>query len=203
MRIDESSFRSSFVLGFHGCDRSTSHSILTGKSRHLRLSENAFDWLGSGIYFWESSHARASEYAVLSTHRPSPGQGTIRKPAVLGAIIDLGNCLDLLDAQYFSLVTDGYLRLKRIFKKSGSRLPVNRAIPGGSERLLRNLDCSVINLIHATRRMQKLPAFDSVRAAFIEGEPLYEGAGFYDKNHIQICVRNSACIKGYFRPILP
>ncbi len=26
-------------------------------------------------------------------------------------------------------------------------------------------------------------------------------AGFYTKNHIQLCVRNPDCIKGYFRPL--
>jgi hypothetical protein len=27
--------------------------------------------------------------------------------------------------------------------------------------------------------------------------------GFREKNHIQICVRNLNCIKGYFTPISP
>jgi hypothetical protein len=40
-----------------------------------------------------------------------------------------------------------------------------------------------------------------VRAAFIEGEPLYPNAGFNDRNHIQLCVVNPRCIKGYFRPL--
>ena len=47
----------------------------------------------------------------------------------------------------------------------------------------------------------KIPSFDSVRCAFWEGEELYPGAGFKEKNHIQICVRNHNCIKGYFRPL--
>jgi hypothetical protein len=43
---------------------------------------------------------------------------------------------------------------------------------------------------------------DPQRAAFPESEPLYEGAGFRKKNHIQICIRNATkCIKGYFKPI--
>jgi hypothetical protein len=40
-----------------------------------------------------------------------------------------------------------------------------------------------------------------VRAAFVEGGQLYPDAGFSAKSHIQICVRNVACIKGYFRPL--
>ena len=39
-----------------------------------------------------------------------------------------------------------------------------------------------------------------MRGVFWEGEDLYENAGFKEKNHIQICVRNSNCIKGFFIP---
>ena len=50
------------------------------------------------------------------------------------------------------------------------------------------------------RKSNDLPEYDSVRCAFIEGESLYENAGFHEKNHIQICIRNPNCIKGYFIP---
>lgn len=43
------------------------------------------------------------------------------------------------------------------------------------------------------------PEYDSVRAAFVEGEPLYENSGFFTKTHIQLCIREQSCIKGYFR----
>ena len=35
---------------------------------------------------------------------------------------------------------------------------------------------------------------------FFEGKDLYENAGFKEKNHIQIALRNPNCIKGYFVP---
>ncbi len=44
------------------------------------------------------------------------------------------------------------------------------------------------------------PPFDSVRGVFFEGNELYEGAGFLDKTHIQICIRNPNLIRGYFIP---
>ena len=43
-------------------------------------------------------------------------------------------------------------------------------------------------------------AYDSVRGVFWEGKPLYPNAGFAEKNHIQICICNPNCIKGYFLP---
>lgn len=42
--------------------------------------------------------------------------------------------------------------------------------------------------------------FDSVRAAFSEGGPAFPGAGIQKKSHIQICIRNLDCIKGFFVP---
>ena len=34
----------------------------------------------------------------------------------------------------------------------------------------------------------------------LEGEEIYPTAGFFNKNHIQICIRNTDCILGYFLP---
>jgi hypothetical protein len=60
------------------------------------------------------------------------------------------------------------------------------------------LDCAVIQLLHLDQ--DKIHPFDSVRGLFPEGDLLYENAGFREKNHIQICVRNPNCIKGFFLP---
>lgn len=85
-------------------------------------------------------------------------------------------------------------------------LPMNEPLPGGEALLLRKLDCAVIEYMHSQIEEQyekgaKIRPFDSVRGAFWEGEELYPGAGFREKNHVQICVRNPNCIKGYFRPL--
>ncbi len=190
------------MLGFHGCDASIARDVLTGRMEHLRPSENRYDWLGSGIYFWEASPARALQYAKLSMRRPSPMQGRIRKPAVLGAIIELRHCLDLLDSQNFGIVRQAHRLFVETTRLHGLPMPTNKPLRKSKQHMLRDLDCSVINFIHEHRRNENLRAFDSVRAAFIEGTRLYAGASFYDKNHVQICVRNVHCIKGYFRPIV-
>lgn len=195
------SFRVPLVMGFHGCDASVAERIFSGQLMHLSPSENSFDWLGSGIYFWEASPARAIQYARLSVGRPSPRQGRINSPAVVGAIIDLGYCLDLLDAQFFRVVRNAYDGVVELVKRVGSPMPRNRSLGSEPAKILRELDCKVINTIHDMRATESLGPFDTVRAAFFEGRPLYKGAGFHDRNHIQICVRNPACIKGYFRPL--
>jgi hypothetical protein len=64
--------------------------------------------------------------------------------------------------------------------------------------VLRSLDCSVIENLHK-QKVECVP-YDTVRTVFIEGKPIYETAGFYEKTHIQICIRNPNCIEGFFIP---
>ncbi|MEI8195322.1 MAG: hypothetical protein WCI73_05385 [Phycisphaerae bacterium] len=186
----------SFVLGYHGCDQSVAERVLSGK-QPLRSSQNDYDWLGSGIYFWEHNAYRAYQFACETRNRRQGGK-RIKKPAVVGAIIDLGLCLNLLDSRFIDMVGQAHKNLVQLSKDAGTPLPRNSL---GDDLLLRKLDCAVIGLLHTTRAEESAVPFDTVRAAFVEGQRLYENAGFATKNHIQICVRNIACIKGYFRPL--
>ncbi len=190
----------SFVLAFHGCDKSVAETVLTGKS-DLHPSRNKYDWLGEGIYFWENSPARAMTYARFLKGHPRRGGPKIKAPAVIGAAIDLGYCLNLLDAKFLQVVKDGYEGLREAFEKAEMPLPQNTRAGPNNDLLLRDLDCAVINFVHQARSDAGLRPFDTVRAAFIEGAPLYPGSGFSSLNHIQICVRDIKQIKGYFRPM--
>ena len=183
----------SFVLGFHGCDKKVAEDVLAGKKR-LTSSQNDYDWLGNGIYFWENNPERAFSFA--SEYSKRKGNLVIKEPYAIGAIIDLGHCLNLLDSKYLEIVKEGYNLLYRTSRNSGVELPENKG-------LFRNLDCAVIQAIHAYNKEIGEKEFTSVRAVFTEGEKLYENAGFQEKNHIQICVRNPNCIKGYFRIMKP
>ncbi|MBO5933571.1 MAG: hypothetical protein J6Q19_07625, partial [Bacteroidaceae bacterium] len=66
--------------------------------------------------------------------------------------------------------------------------------------LLRFLDCAVIEALHDFNETNGYNEYDSVRAGFWEGSEIYETAGFREKNHIQLCVRNPKCILGLFIP---
>ena len=191
----------SFALGFHGCDISVAEAVFAGKDT-LKPSKNDYDWLGHGIYFWENSPERAMDYAREMVRHSERSRGNVKNPTVVGAVIDLGKCLNLLDAQSIEYVRNGYQKLLAAMSNAGQPMPVNRKPKGLPELLLRNLDCAVIEFVHKVREFDELPPFESVRAAFVEGKPLYANAGFHDRTHIQICVRNTSCIKGYFR-VLP
>jgi hypothetical protein len=190
--------RHNLIIGFHGCDESVRDKIVRGEERQ-RISTNDYDWLGHGMYFWEYNYTRALEYAKLIHKYPKRSNAIIKKPSVLGAIIDLGECLDLLDTAYLNLVKESYFLLKESAQKAGFELPKNMPIENENDLLIRKLDCAVIESVHYYSK-EKGKVFDSVRSVFFEGDCLYENAGFKEKNHIQICVRNPNCIKGYFIP---
>jgi hypothetical protein len=191
------STRSGLTLGFHGCDESVAQEVLNGRT-FLKESTNSYDWLGHGIYFWENSPSRALEFAEHLQKRPNRSKGIITKPAVIGAVIDLGGCLDLLDYQNLQLLKRNYQILQETTEDS--EFPENRTTGNLGDILLRDLDCAVIEAVHVTQTQSGQTPFDSIRSVFYEGNELYPNAGFREKDHIQICVRNPNCIKGFFLP---
>ena len=184
------------VFAFHGCDKEVCERVLNGKAQ-LVPSENEYDWLGNGIYFWDGNLKRAWQFAEELKKLPRSNKQNITNPAVLGAVIDLGDCLDLVNSEHLELLKESYKKLEISSRILGLKLPHNKKGKDSGDLLLRNLDCFVIENLHKRR----LPlSFDSVRGVFWEGEELYHNAGFKEKNHIQICIRNPNCIKGYFLP---
>jgi hypothetical protein len=184
------------VIGFHGCDLTVCNNLVQKKIK-MEPSNNSYDWLGSGMYFWENNRQRALNFAA-DLKKNKTRKSKIKHPAAVGAILDLGFCLNLLDAEYISLVKESYKNLLASCEILGLSMPANRNIGNSKDLLLRDLDCAVIKNLHLQRTLNNLKPFDSVRGAFIEGDPLYEKAGFHEKNHIQICICNPNCIKGYF-----
>jgi len=179
------------VLGFHSCDKEIGEKVLNGHE-HLRFSTNQYDWLGNGIYFWEQNPARALHYAEEVQKGNQKTKGKISTPFVIGAIIDLGNCLSLTEPNSFEYLKEAYESLQELYITSGWDLPSN-------EGAKRDLDCIVIEHLH--NLWDRKYSFDSVRGAFPEGEPVYEGSMIQDRNHIQICLRNTDKILGYFLPL--
>jgi hypothetical protein len=185
------------LIGFHGCEQTVCSAIIAGKTQ-MKLSNNSWDWLGDGLYFWQSNYDRALHYAKY----PPPNL-SIKKPAVLGAVFSLGNCLDLTDKKSLDLVKRIYEIDKDSFEFKGRIMPVNSNPPldaDSEDRIIRRLDCAVIKRVHQYFHATGQPPFDSVRALFPEGKALYDGAGFKENTHIQIAIRNPNMIKGYFVP---
>lgn len=175
----------SLILGFHGCDASVGERVLRGDDTDLRASENSYDWLGHGIYFWENNPARALEWA----RTPRITGARVDSPFVIGAVIDPGHCLNLMESDALRLLANVHDRLDQAV--SMADVPENVG-------LRRNRDCAVVNLACAALG-EEGRAIDTVRSVFQEGGALYPSSGFHKQTHIQICVRNPDCIRGYFR----
>lgn len=190
------SSKPSLVYGFHGLDKEIALKILNHEEEFIH-SNNDYDWLAEGIYFWENNYERAVQYAEEDAKRLN---SKINEPFVLGTILDLGNCLDLLDQKHVDFLHFAYEQLKEDLESQGIELPENKPF-GKSDFDFKNreLDCAVIRYAKELAQEQGV-IFDSVRAAFMEGEPLYHNAGFKKQNHIQLAILNPNCIKGIFLP---
>jgi len=176
------------IIGYHGCDSKVAAAILRGES--LKPSGNEYDWLGRGIYFWEYGPDRALAWA-REKHK---------SPAVVGALINLGVCFDLLDTRHTEILTPAFDDYRVDLAKRGMKLPENSDDP---EQLRRNRDCAFLNWMIETLDHAGTMRFQTVRGVFQEGGHAFPGSGIYVKSHIQVAVRDSACIIGYFRPSSP
>ena len=176
------------VIAYHGYDAKIARRILTGEA--FQKSVNDYDWLGEGIYFWEYGADRAMRFAEDQRRR-----GKVNKPAIVGALVQLGNCFDLMDTKFTKELALAFEMLKR----NGTPLPVNGG--GTPDKKLRRLDCAVLNF-YLTLIEQAGGQYDTVRCGFVEGEAAFEGSGIYEQSHVQLAVRNPACIVGVFRPTI-
>src|SRR5262245_22514610 len=77
------------VIGYHGTTEEIADRLVVGEPFIPSISVD--EWLGSGVYFWEYGPKQAWWWARKIRR--------IRDPAVVGAMIRLGNCFDLLDSR--------------------------------------------------------------------------------------------------------
>jgi len=160
------------VIAYHGCDAKVAERILRGAP--FRKSQNDYDWLGEGIYFWEYGADRALQFA-----REQHARGKVKRPTIVGALIQLGNCFDLMDTKFTRELASAYGMLQNRPERVGIRL--NYYLDSFEPRGI---------------------GYDSVRCGFVEGEPAFEGSGIHQQSHVQLAVRNPGCIVGTFRPTI-
>jgi hypothetical protein len=185
------------VLAYHGCSLETAQELLGGSP--FRASAKDYDWLGEGSYFWENDPLRAYKWAT----EPRLKFGY---PSVVGSVIELGNCLDLTTQSGIAAVKVAHSQFIAMAEKTGSTIPKN-VDPGKDltgDRILRRLDCAVMNYLFEIQKTAQetdpnCQSFSTVRALFPEGNELYPDAGFWEKTHIQICVREPERVLGVFR----
>jgi len=168
------------VYGYHGTTKDVAREI---KRNGFRASVNTYDWLGDGVYFWQDAPSRAREWATTRFKEAA---------AVLGARMQLSDaCMDLLDIDWWHLLDRAYTLL--VNEAAHSRMPLPQQ---GSSKAHR-LDCAVVNYCTELARSEgvEIPA---VRAAFIEGTPVFPNSAIYNRAHVQIAVIDVTIIEDIF-----
>lgn len=161
------------VIGYHGTRRRTAEALVRGEP--FRESENSDDWLGHGMYFWEYAPQQAWWWAERRYKD---------EPAVVGAMIRLGHCLDFLDPRNGSLLDATHDILAQT-----TNLPEN-----ANNHKYR--DCIVFNYLYQTLE-ESGRRVDACRAVFVpvgRRDRYWTRSGVYRGSHIQLCVRNPSNI---------
>jgi hypothetical protein len=166
------------VFGYHGTNRAKADSIL---SNGWRVSDNDYDWLGKGVYFFQDAPIRAMQWAT---------QQHLQQGAVIRSLIRLDNCIDLLDIKWFPPLKIVYNSFTKQYQNSNRPLPQQNPMRSKAHRL----DCEFFNyttqMLH--RRGQDI---ETIRALFIEGENIFPNSAIFDLAHIQIAVKNPDLIE--------
>ncbi len=165
------------VVAFHGTRRSTADKLIAGHP--FGASTNDDDWLGHGIYFWEYAPQQAWWWAQRRYDSDA---------AVVGALVRLGRCIDLLDPSNTMLLKQAYGELEIAMSAVGKPVPQNA-------NTHKFLDCSVFNWLYAKLEIEGF-LVESCRAVFVplqagKGLPrLWKRSGVFEGAHIQLCVRD-------------
>ncbi|QDQ28651.1 hypothetical protein FNU76_21105 [Chitinimonas arctica] len=187
------------VVVYHGCDATVRDDLVSGQLGALTESNNRYDWLGPGAYFFENDPVRAQLFAQASKDNPEKlyTAKPIAAPAVVGAVLRISHWLDMTTQPAIQEFT-AYLEA---MKQVGLPLPKNhKASDSDVDILLRELDRAVFKFIHEARVEDKQPAYQAVRGAFSQGDRVAENSGFSTRTHIQIALREPSCVLGWFLP---
>lgn len=195
----------SALIVYHGCDITTRDDLISGRLKHLSHSNNQYDWLGPGAYFFEGDVERALLFAQASQRNPEKRYTAkpIATPAVVGAVLQVQNWLDMTTQAGIKEFSLAYQTFAYGLSAAGKPVPANRpASDFDTDVIYRALDSAVFTWLHKARESQDppLPAFQAVRAAFHQGEAVAPTSGFHANTHIQISLRDNTCVIGWFLP---
>ncbi|MCC6623557.1 MAG: hypothetical protein IT385_20015 [Deltaproteobacteria bacterium] len=164
------------VVAFHGTRRQAAESLVSGEP--FGPSQNDDDWLGHGIYFWEYAPQQAWWWAE---RRYGPEDA-----AVVGALVRLGSCFDLLDPANIEVLQGAHDELSSEIARIGGSLRANA-------NNHKYLDCRVFNWLFAVVA-QGGWNIESTRAVFVPmiggRQPrLWPRSGVFSGAHIQLSIR--------------
>lgn len=191
------------VLAYHGCDITLRDDLVSRRITELNPSQNKYDWLGPGAYFFENDHRRALMFANDAHGNPEKRftKQPIATPAVVGAVLQLDFILDMTTQEGIENYCLAYQAMVEYLTAEGLPEPKNSKADDEDEDLIvRQLDSDVFKFMHRIRQETKQPLFQAVRSAFPQGEAVAPSSAFRRNSHVQIALRENACVLGWFLP---
>lgn len=167
------------VYGYHGTSQEKAQEII---DRGFNLSTNDYDWLGTGVYFFQDAPVRALTWA--RERYPD-------SPAVIRSELVLENCIDLLDIDWYPIVRETYKMF--VLEYERANIPLPRQNPQRSKA--HRLDCAFFNYIVEKILEPQGETIGCIRAVFNEGDRIYPNSAIVDRAHIQILIRDLCLIK--------
>ena len=141
-----------------------------------------------------------------SNARMGVGAKSHKDPLVIGAAVDLGQCLDLARIEYLDLLKKTYLLFKELYEASGKALemPKNEeGFAGDSDLVKRNLDCAVINHLHRSREVRNcllsIP-FEVLSSKAFRCMKAARSCGEHTSRSVSVIANVSGDISGRFNP---
>jgi hypothetical protein len=163
------------IRGYHGT--SATHAAVILRDGFLP-SDNDYDCLGDGVYFFQDGVAQARAWAT----RAHPSE-----PAVVQADVRLEHCMDLKDSiGWVPLLAQTYDEMLRVSREQGLPLPRQTS-------KTHRLDRVVIEAAVAILEREGTP-IRAVRAVFAEGAPAFAGSFLSEGFHVQVAVRDTDLI---------
>ena len=163
------------IRGYHGTSATDAAVIVRDG---FIPSDNDYDCLGNGVYFFQDGLAQAG--ALAKRAHPS-------EPAVVQADVRLEDCMDLKDSLgWLPLLAQAHGEVLRVSREQGLPLPRQT---GGHHRLDRVVvELTVGILERAGIRIR------AVRGVFPEGPPAFPGSFLSEGSHVQVAVRDTDLI---------
>jgi hypothetical protein len=168
------------IYGYHGTSQTQALSIL---ENGFRASDNDYDWLGTGIYFFQDAPTRAKQWAI--EQHPD-------NPAVIRAKIELENCIDLLDINWvppLKIIYNSFVE-----QRIRANLPLPKQNPSKSKA--HRLDCAFFNFASQVLSSRG-KTLAIIRAVFVEGESIFPDSAIFDLAHVQVVIKDRSLIKQY------
>jgi hypothetical protein len=163
------------ICGYHGT--SAAHAAVILRDGFLP-SDNDYDCLGDGVYFFEDGLAQAGAWAT----RAHPSE-----PAVIQADVRLEDCMDLKDGVgWVPLLAQAHDEVLRVSRQHSLPLPRQSSST-------HRLDRVIVEVTVAILEREGTP-IRAVRGVFAEGPPAFPGSFLSEGSHVQVAVRDTDLI---------